>query len=205
MRFLLTIGIIFLVHFVSAQTDPTVYRKERIKYFEFEPFERSFTGVEGSMDSLINKPGSQWNISDSLLFAVNLAKLGNPGRAYKVLKKMPLKEVENESIPHLTMIYQLIGRFDLAKKWMERYKPNNPEEESAKKIWLNMIRVREDVKEVRTNLKYETIMEMDDRSQYSSSEKESDMFKKEVNPLNGAEIVLRFHVDLRGQFRSGSG
>lgn len=196
MRIVLAFISIFIGSFlVKAQSDPTIYRKERIRYFEFESFARSFTGVENSMDTLLAKSKEQWSFDDSLLFAINIAKLGNYSQAYNLLKKMPLKEVSNEDIAHLTMIYQLTNRFDIAEKWLNRYETKSQAEKEAKKIWLNMIRIRKGLKEVTIKLKYETVLLIQDKKTYTNDEKESDIFKKEViYPLEGAEIVLRFHV-----------
>lgn len=178
-----------------SQGDPTVYRKEKIKYFEFEPFERSFTGVDESMDTLVEKPGIEWSFNDSLQFAINIAKLGNYSQAYNFLKKIPLKNVDNTSAAHLAMIYQLNQRYDIAEKWLHRLNPETPEAKNAKRIWLHMIQLRKDIRDMKVNLKYETVFEINDRQNYTPEEKESEIFQNEViAPLEGGELVMRFHI-----------
>ncbi|MCB0476839.1 MAG: hypothetical protein KDC84_01675 [Crocinitomicaceae bacterium] len=180
---------------VLGQNDPTVYRKEKIKYFEFEPFERSFTGVDESMDTLVQKDSKLWGYEDSLQYAINVAKLGDYSRAYNLLKKIPLKYTNNQDAAHLTMIYQLNQRYDIAEKWLKRFKADTPELKNAKRIWLHMIQLRKDLRDLKKNLKYETVFEIHDKKHYSEAEKNSDVFLREViHPLEGGELVMRFHI-----------
>lgn len=193
--FLSYISILFFAVLAVTQGDPTVYRKERIKYFEFEPFERSFSGVDESMDTLMVKKGKEWDFRDSLQFAINIAKLGNYSQAYNFLKKIPLRNVDNNSAAHLAMIYQLNQRYDIAEKWLNRFKVDTPELKHAKRIWLHMIQIRKDIRDMKVNLKYQTIFEIDDKVRYTQEEKESPLFEEEViYPLEGGELVMRFHV-----------
>lgn len=189
---------LFLVTPLLAQfggKKPVQYRKEKIKYFEFEPFERSFSGVKESMDSLEAKPGYEWDFQDSIQFIVNLAKLGDHSRAYSELKKIRLHDISNENVAHITMIYQLNQRFDLAKLWLGKYKPANKTEIFAKEIWMEMIQLRQDEKDYKRKLKYSDVFITHDKSSYSEEEKEGDEFRENVlAPLEAGEIILEFHI-----------
>ncbi len=195
MRFLLYISVFFLGLNSIAQGDPTIYKKENLHGFEFEPFERSFMGVDESMDTLVAKKGADWKYEDSLQFAINIAKLGNYSQAYNFLKKIPLRYIDNNSAAHLAMIYQLNQRYDIAEKWLNRFVTNTPELMNAKKIWLHMIQLRKDIRDMKVNLKYETVFKINDAVNYSEEEKKSEKFKREVlYPLEGGELVMRFHI-----------
>jgi hypothetical protein len=194
---LVLIALLSMISSFAQKGDKGVvqYRKEKISQFEFEPFERSFTGVDESMDSLMEKKGENWGFQDSLQFIINIAKIGNYSRAYNELKTFHLHDVSNESAAHLTMIYQLNERYDLAERWLQKYEPENKEEQLAKKIWLNMIRVRQGIADYKTTLKYEELFTVNDKRSYTDKEKEGKQFQEDVlYPLDAGEIVLRFHI-----------
>jgi len=171
------------------------YKKEKIEYFEFKPFERSFIGVDESMDSLNKKPGVEWGFQDSLQFIINIAKIGEHARAYNELKKFHLHDVSNNAAAHIAMIYQLNDRFDLALRWLQNYKPESRHEILAKKMWMDMLDLRQDIKDYKRKSKYADLFYIYDRTSYTEEEKKGEIFEREVlDPLRAGEVILSFHV-----------
>lgn len=149
-------SILILIYFfltsvsaIAQETEIPRYTPEPGQTFEFDEFQRGFPPeeVRKELDKLKAKDKSQWNEEDSLMFAINLLKIGRHLKSAVIFNKIPSPFIrDKEILKFKLMAFERTQNLGLASSLLEELSIRFPEDKVQWDVWSRMIQSRNTIK-----------------------------------------------------------